>query len=358
MALYRQAGSKYWWISLYRPNQPRLRISTHKEDRAEAEAVEAVFRLAVRGKSPQRDRLHQALDSLLGHDPATAGGLTLGNLWSTYSVLPEVEIAPTTRRHRQVNVQRFIRWAAKARPLVVLVTQVTPQDAQAFADYLRAGGMGGKTWNNIRGDLRRVWAQVAVRAGCTSNPWDLVLPWKANSRHGRAFSREEEELILTSAEKLHPEWAGACVVARWTGLRLGDVLGLTRDHFSDGLLRLKPSKTARHGIKATIPVHPRLASWLAAWPHAPALFPWFATRRDSSAAKLEFGQILRTAGVASTAEGQVSFHSWRHTFRTRLAEAGVSNDVARKLGGWTTDVAERVYDHDLTQLQRAIAAMK
>ena len=40
-----------------------------------------------------------------------------------------------------------------------------------------------------------------------------------------------------------------------------------------------------------------------------------------------------------------AFHSWRHTFRTRLSEAGVSDDLAKRLGGWTDDATAARYDH-------------
>ena len=35
----------------------------------------------------------------------------------------------------------------------------------------------------------------------------------------------------------------------------------------------------------------------------------------------------------------------RHTFRTRLSEAGVADDIAKRLGGWTEDATAALYDH-------------
>jgi integrase len=53
------------------------------------------------------------------------------------------------------------------------------------------------------------------------------------------------------------------------------------------------------------------------------------------------------AGILTAAEvGEgYTFHSWRHTFRTRLSEAGVSDDLAKRLGGWTEDATAARYDH-------------
>ena len=55
-----------------------------------------------------------------------------------------------------------------------------------------------------------------------------------------------------------------------------------------------------------------------------------------------FSHILKQAKVDTEAP---TFHSWRHTFRTRLSEAGVSDDLAKRLGGWTEDTTAARYDH-------------
>ncbi|NCA83720.1 MAG: hypothetical protein EOM72_13445 [Opitutae bacterium] len=52
--------------------------------------------------------------------------------------------------------------------------------------------------------------------------------------------------------------------------------------------------------------------------------------------------LRRAAGV----DGRHTFHSWRHTWRTRMSEAGVSDEIAKRLGGWTRDATALRYDHD------------
>jgi len=50
----------------------------------------------------------------------------------------------------------------------------------------------------------------------------------------------------------------------------------------------------------------------------------------------------------------LTFHSYRHTFRTRLKEAGVPNEIAKELGGWTQDATLARYNHaDETEKLRA-----
>lgn len=73
------------------------------------------------------------------------------------------------------------------------------------------------------------------------------------------------------------------------------------------------------------------------WPlHAKAYH-----RRTLKSGPGAFAPILAAAKVG---EGY-TFHSWRHTFRTRLSEAGVADDTAKRLGGWTEDATAALYDH-------------
>ena len=69
--------------------------------------------------------------------------------------------------------------------------------------------------------------------------------------------------------------------------------------------------------------------------------------------KYPYKKVLDAAGIT---DPSITFHSWRHTFRTRLAEAGVSDDLAKRLGGWTNDKIIERYDHaDKTdEIRRAI----
>jgi integrase len=352
MAIYRHPETKNWWISIYRGvGRPRLQVSSGTADEATARAVEASLRLAHRGNVP-RDRLVAAIDNLMGH---AAAGMPLAMLWDAYAASPAAtRIARRSLSNRRFAWQKFAAFMASRHPRIATADGVTRQMCQEFLDGLP---VAGKTVNNTHNELSGLFTAMRDRAGLAANPWADLQRRENQIQHGRAFTREEEPRILTACRGQH-EWYELSMVARWTGLRLGDCLTLRGEDIADGWIRITPSKTQRHGTRAVIPIHPALAPVLATLPSTGPLFPYSLPRRDHRIIRLGYAPILAAAGVTDTTEGRVSFHSWRHTFRTRLAEAGVSNDVARKLGGWTTDVAERVYDHDLTQLQRAIAAMK
>ena len=122
-----------------------------------------------------------------------------------------------------------------------------------------------------------------------------------------------------------------------------------------GIIKTKPIKTQGYGITVEVPMVKIL------WDTMRKLYrkgrkyvlPSFASAYPNSPDGYAFSEVLKAAGVT---DPTITFHSWRHTFRTRLAEAGVSNDLAKRLGGWTQDATVQRYDHaDKTEeIRRAL----
>ncbi len=241
-------------------------------------------------------------------------------------------------------------------PRIEAINDVTRDVASAFLDDLYPT-VRGKTYNNVKGNLGTIWQALMYRAGLEENVW-RVMPNAdtSDSKRGRAFSHDEVRGVLNAAYEFGHDWYGASLVGLYTGLRYGDIVSLTWPEVEQEHLRLAPSKTQRHGVQVVIPLHAEVQRYLNNKPREDEyVFPYHWHCYRSSKRRGEFGQILENAGIE--AQGALlSFHCWRHTFRTRLAEAGVPAEVVRKLGGWTSDVAER-YNHDTVSLRRAIEAI-
>lgn len=361
MAIYKRKKSRYWWYSISRGRKlPRLCGSTGKEDRNEALSVEAVLRQAYAGTST-RDRLIAVIDALTGD---RRDGLTLAGVWDVYYGWVSRSgkgLADITVRQRKRVCVRFAEWASKNWPAVQDAGSVDRACANGFAEYLSKSGAADKTRRNVIADLGTVWEGLRrVRDDVTANPWPLVLP-SAESERIAAFTVSEELAVLNAADDAGHGWGLACRIARHTGLRYGDVARLRWDQvdLDKNVIRLRPSKTARHGIGVVLPLCAALHKALSlARPDVSSEFvlpehaacypnPWQGKPG-------RFSEVLKKAGV----NGRHTFHSWRHTFRTRLAEAGVSDEIAKRLGGWTVDKTAMRYDHDgrLGELAVAVEA--
>lgn len=361
MAILKRKGTQYWWYSVSRGRgKPRLRGSTGKTDRAEAEAVERVIRLAYAGKTPA-DKLHAMIDALSGkiHE-----GLPLLGAWQAYEGWLNStgkRMADITLRQRKRACERLADWAKENWPAVTCAGEVDRACAAGFAQYLSEKKTSGKTRRNLIGDLGTVWEGLRrVRDDVKENPWPLVLP-NNDSERLDAFTHLQEKSVLKAADKKGHGWGLACRIARHTGLRYGDVARLKwkQVDLAAGVIRLAPSKTARHGIGVAIPVCGSLRKALEAEKRSDGdgeawVLPEHAECYPNPWQGLPgaFADVLSAAKVS----GRHTFHSWRHTFRTRLAEAGVSDEIAKRLGGWTVDKTAMRYDHDgrMAEMREAV----
>ena len=351
MSLYKQPKSKFWWFQIMTPEGKRIRKSTQTADRSKAEVVEKTFSMAVRREGPV-DRLHAMLDAVLGMEAKKSLGLDqVWHLYTEWLRATGKELEKTTLTARAGALRRLSDWAKKDYPAAEQVEAVDRAAATAFAASLADEGMKGKTRQNILGDLSAMWEALRRSRDGIINPWPLVRPEVRDSERGKPFSREQEKAILKAAKTAGNGWLLACQIARHTGLRYGSVSKLTWEEIDldEGVIRHTPNKTKKHNIDVVVPIVKPLLKLLketrSADPEGEFVLPLHATvyralqKKDESC---RFSHILKQAKIDD--EGY-TFHSWRHTFRTRLSEAGVSDDLAKRLGGWTEDATAARYDH-------------
>ncbi len=352
MALYRKKNSRFWYAEVYvRRTGKKVAFSTGKEDKAEALVVERAFRNAQeRNLAPEK--IHAIVDAIYDDKENKPAGIRLADAFARYEAALETAGRTTIRRtllYKRTTVRRLVAWIEENNPASVYVSEVTRAIAGRFAaDFNARADISDKTKREAISSLGTVWnVLMGVDDTIAENPWKYFRRTVSERGERLAFTPDEERRIFSAS--LGTEWHTASYIARYTGLRLGDVAGLTWGDIDleSGVLRLTPSKTKKHGIAVAIPLAERLHRLLVAkrrLAKGDAVLPCLS-RSYPKTARLPFGSfsdILREAGVDAESH---TFHSWRHTFRTRLSEAGVSDDLAKRLGGWTCDNTAMRYDH-------------
>lgn len=351
--------------------RPRKRIqkSTGKTDRAEAAIIEAGYMSMNKGSST-RERLLRLVDLMC---PEEHQGLSLSMVGEWYRAAVKDEKAEISKKTMDARVNlcgRLSEWACRETRCHV-VDDITVAVAWEFSKALAKGtNVKTKSRNAYMSELGTVWKMLVKRSMARENPWDRVRVQRnrGEEQHGRAFTREEEARILAVAREVGHDWYGACLLARYTGLRMKDVVQMkwVQIDFGNGWITSEPSKTAKHGIEVLSPIHRKVLDWLkaerAAHPDEVYVLPIRQRHNPNNKYRggdVAFSTILKRAKVTDDNGGKtlLSFHCWRHTFDTRLAEAGVAQDVRMELTGHTVKETERIYNHDTSRLVKAIDAM-
>ena len=291
------------------------------------------------------------LDAVCG---VKATATSIDEVWPLYADWLKTsgrELTKQSLANRAVNVRRFAKWTRENYPAAVTLEAVDRAAATAFATYLASTGAKGKTRQNVIGDLTVVWGALKRTREGLNNPWPMVRPEANDSERGKPFTREQEAELLKAAKAAGKGWYLACQIARYTGLRYSSVARLKWEDVDlpTGVIRHTPPKTKRHNITVVIPLAKILLDELKAAraedPKATHVLPLHEKAYQYRKLKSGPGAFVEVLKAAKVDDNQYTFHSWRHTFRTRLSEAGVSDDLAKRLGGWTEDATAARYDH-------------
>ena len=359
--LYKNNGGANWWMMFRDPKRPGkyIRKSTGTSNQTIARQIERATYLSIKGQLEEK-QLSGILDSIFGKHRAKEG-LPLDAVWSTYSnVIQRRDKQPgkDTLRIRHYVFNRFMRWVAASQPME-MIEDVSYDRALSYFDFLRKNkDLKDQTRKSQIDNLSAIWNTVAA-VHEVKNPWKDIRPKVRDGARHIAFSHEQEAAILEAAKNSEdPVWYVPSLIARWTGMRLVDVCYLEwKDvDFTNRVIHAKPVKTRGYDISVTIPMVPVLTDALQQLARrGKYVLPRLAKDYPVGLRKFPFAKVLAAAGITDTA---ASFHSWRHTFRTRLAEAGIPDELAKRLGGWVQDKTAQRYDHaDKTEdIRRALEA--
>lgn len=364
MALYRKKGNPVWYAEVYvRETGKRLCVSTRKRDRAEAEEVERLLRLANNRKT-DIEYLHALVDTLYGADcGGREMGLSVAGAYEAYKDAVAASgrtVSAHTLASRRNSLSKFKAWIDETHPAIRRVNEVTRMVAGSYAKSVAsAKGLSDKTKHEAISNLGTAWnVLMGIDETIRENPWRYFRTRVATFKKGVAFTGADVARILDACRGT--EWELASLISLWTGLRLGDVCALRWEEvdFSEGVIRASPSKTRRHGIKVAIPLSAELADALARGgvsegPILPGLCA--AYPHPERAPCGPFSAVLERAGLKGR-----RFHDFRHTFASRLADAGASTDAIKKLGGWNVDATALRYQHSdrIGELREAIQAVE
>lgn len=370
--------SPFWYCAFTDSNGVRRFKSTKETKRKQAEAVangwQRAADLSRRGTLTQVQALKVVSEIYENANQEPLNSADTATFLRDWIASKKLTTAKGTARRYGDVIEAFITHLGdKAkRNLAGLV----PRDIAAFRDAQVKGGRANKTANMAVKTLR-IALNVARKQGMIlSNPADAVdmLPEHSGSRE--TFTREQVTDLLTVADS---EWRGMILLGACHGLRLMDAARLTWANvdMERHTLSFHPKKDRQNANRKPleVPMHPDVEEYLLALPiksskpDAP-IFPTLSQKKGTGANGLSgtFTKLIATAGIKRepdrakvSGEGRqffaLSFHSFRHTAISAMANAGVTKERRMKLSGHKSNVHERYTHHELEALRRDVESV-
>ncbi|MBX3743493.1 MAG: site-specific integrase [Akkermansiaceae bacterium] len=382
--LYKRPGGETWIAKFKTSDGIRTSRDTGCSGKREAQRIAAGFETEERDSARKASTLPRAFARIIetAAREAAAGELTLSRAEELVTRLhrlsnPNFRVVSLANhlenwiQQQKPNVsvstagvyadmKRHVTNALGPKTSAAAVGDLTTIQIQKALAKLKESGLKGSTVNMVLAALRRA-LHTAVTAGlANANAATGIKPLPQDDSTERAPFTAEEVRRMIDHPQTSTEWQGAILVAAHTGLRLGDVVSLSREHIDGTKIVIRPQKTKRSKKTITVPLTPPCLAWIAG--KQGHLFP-VLSKRVPGTLSTTFTRIMKSAGVPRDVvlpggiKARRSFHSLRHTFASWLAEADVHADVRQKLTGHGSSKIHAKYTHHDEALDRAISVL-
>lgn len=202
--------------------------------------------------------------------------------------------------------------------------------------------------------LKRMFS-IALREGwLLRHPFsgsDTLISGSDETRRTRVLSRDEEELLLDACDENRTTLRPIIICAIDTGMRRGEIFKLKwRDVDMANRRIMVQAMNTKILRSRPLPISSRLLAELESLPNRGKVQRVFGI---TDTVKRSFGTAKRVAGITD-----LKFHDLRHTFATRLVQAGMPlAEVSRLLGHTNIATTFRYSNIDDTTLDRTLAIL-
>jgi len=319
MGLYKR--QQVWWMSvMYQGRQ--VRRSTGTTDRRLADAILAKIRTQiVEGRFfDTREEQHRTFEELM------------------MRYLAEHAARKSQPRHYRGYAKRLTAFFGG-----YTLAEITPKMIVDYKNHRYAAGLKPASINRELATLKKAFT-LAVREWewCRENPVSRVSMEREHNQRDRWLSSEEETRLLRHcAPWLHD----LVTFALHTGMRMGEIVDLTWRGV-DVHRRTVTVFRSKNGERRTIPVNDTVLAVLKAKATVRSLKTDLVFCSHAFT-PLESGHLRRSFRVA-VRKAQIEdfhFHDLRHTFATRLVQAGVDLYKIQRLLGHKSSIMTQRYAH-------------
>lgn len=325
MGIYRRGN--VWWIDYYDQNRMRVQESSYSSNRRVAQDL-----LSVRESEVLRGVFKRPVKISFGDFSQKYMEYAKGN---KRSWLRDEQMLK--HLHGYFGTQRDL-------------SEITPVDIEGYKLKRRAK-VSGATVNRELALLKRMF-NLAINWDFffDLNPVRKVKFFKEFNTGARIISSEEEEKLIRNAA---PFMQDLIQFGLNTGLRIGEIFSLrwSSVDMHKGILNILAQKTGKTRV---VPLNTKARRVLETWAMGKKndfVFYNHETGKPFVDLKTGFALACRKTGITD-----VSWHTLRHTFASRLLDRGVDIVTVQQLLGHSTVTVTMRYTHTNLDSKRAAVA--
>jgi len=392
-SIKQRPGSPYWVCCYTKANGTRTQRSTKQGDKDNAWKVCLAFEDAeadARKRFLTQEQARKVISGIVKDATGERMRFCSAEQWLRDWVAEKgkTKSQGTFARYSSV-VEGFIKHLGGFAALDV--SALEPRHVRTFRDAEREAGKSPVSCNFAVKVISTGLNAAMCEGYLESNPAKAVatLPSACDEESGKSCFTDDQLTALLAAAP-DTDWRGAMLLAYTTGARFTDVtnmrwtnvnltaqpirvssvhLGKKPVILKPKAISFRPRKTARTGKLVVVPLHSQLEEHLmgiAGNDDAEGfLFPSLAGRPTGGARGLSpaFAAIMQKAGIKQASAqprkgvgrtvNALTFHSFRHTNNSAMANAGVSQETRQAAVGHSSPAMNEIYTHRKMEALRA-----
>ena len=267
----------------------------------------------------------EGLDALVlhRHNPVTSkANMTLKELYDEWSAGAFQRISKQTADNYRTAWNRLSKHKA------VKVKEIRAGQFQGIIDACHKDGMSRSTLEKIRTTAVLMFTYAMENDIINKNYAKFIrLPKKEKAQKDRFTDLEIKKLFERAAD----EWTSSILIMIYTGLRINELLGLTRFNVDIDQGIITGGIKTDAGKNRIVPIHPKILKYVKAWHEKDGERLICEEGKAINARRYReyfYYPALEVAGVR-----KLTPHKCRHTFCTMLAEKGADTLAIQKLAG-------------------------
>ncbi|OGV32839.1 MAG: hypothetical protein A2020_07980 [Lentisphaerae bacterium GWF2_45_14] len=361
--VYLKPGTTAWyWRVQVGGKRIARKLNAKNKDEAEKEAQKLAHIASV--KSEEEVAVFAARSRKVIKDAEP--GIELDKALKLFEKSPKRREAGKQRKAQYQSIYTYLTaFLAVSCPAISTLNEVTQGIVEEFAVKLKKE-KGARSYNVYIGSLKTIFTTLLPD---DKNPFDNIKKQAENPISSNDMTTEQINAVFAAADGemalslMHrPEMAVLFRLGAYTGLRLEDccILKWTAVNLSQKIITWVPSKTKNSSGKPVhIPIHPALEKQLktaTAWKDESGyILPGVAERysRNPSGIRQDAQKVIhwslwkdKKEGIyPPKPDGKYGFHSFRHSFVSRCANAGVPMPVVQAIVGHSSSLVTRIYTH-------------
>jgi len=375
--LYKQADRSNNWICKFKGADGKwISKSTGTDDRRVAERIafelEKAAEALADGVMTEKTMMRAVADMQMKLHGKAFKPTSVREYAKTFLESKNVRSTDSTMRSYKQKVELFINHLGDKADQAI--SRIKPADIQSYMTKRLKNGVAVGTLRQDMKVLTGLFNRARKEGICELNPVATVdLPLE-DATERRIFTPKEIQAIIDNCP--NHEWKTLVMIGIYTGARISDCTNFTWGafDFESEIINYQQRKI-RKGRMAlvSIPMFEDLRDWLLELKLSVApkldqpVMPSFFGKNPGgkSGPSTKFMEILEKAGIdpeyqkkGANKVPKKCFHSFRHTFSTKLQDNGVPQDVRMLLVGHTSAAVHSKYSHAQLKVMRdAIATL-